>query len=57
MSWDELLGVFKADTQEQLDNARRPPVACPNDGEPLQPGPGGVLHCPSGDYEYPRDWS
>lgn len=22
------------------------PVACPNDGEPLQDGPGGVKYCP-----------
>jgi hypothetical protein len=37
----------------------QPPVACPNDGTPLQGGPPrapGVLFCPNGDFYYPRDW-
>lgn len=36
-----------------------PPVACPNDGEPLRPGPAaemGVLYCPFDGFQYPRDW-
>lgn len=36
-----------------------PPVACPNDGEPLRVGPStapGVLYCPNGDFYYPDDW-
>lgn len=36
-----------------------PPVACPNDGEPLRIGPpeeSGVLFCPYDGWQYPRDW-
>ncbi len=36
-----------------------PPVACPHDGEPLRLGPPqqpGVLFCPWGDFQYPRDY-
>lgn len=36
-----------------------PPVACPFDGEPLRQGPAaemGILFCPWGDFQYPRDW-
>lgn len=36
-----------------------PPVACPHDGEPLRQGPAqtpGILYCPWGDFQYPRDY-
>jgi hypothetical protein len=36
-----------------------PPVACPNDGEPLRQGPSqqpGILYCPFDGWQYPRDW-
>lgn len=36
-----------------------PPVACPNDGEPLRQGPPsepGILYCPFDGWQYPRDW-
>lgn len=34
-----------------------PPLACPNDGEPLQPGPGdGTFFCKYDGWSYPRDW-
>ncbi len=36
-----------------------PPVACPNDGEPLRQGPSaeaGILYCPWDGWQYPRDW-
>ncbi len=36
-----------------------PPVACPNDGEPLRQGPPqrpGILRCPSDGWEWPRDY-
>lgn len=45
MSWQQLLDIYA----EAADEARRaqsqPPVACPNDGEPLRSGPDGSLHC------------
>jgi hypothetical protein len=55
MAWESLIAVYRqaAEDRRQLD--QQPPLACPNDGEPLQPGPQGQLHCPAGDYEYPRD--
>lgn len=35
----------------------QPPVACPHDGTPLTQGnTEGVLHCPMGDFLYPRDY-
>lgn len=36
-----------------------PPVACPNDGEPLRLGPShtpGVWYCPYDGWQYPRDY-
>jgi hypothetical protein len=36
-----------------------PPVACPNDGEPLRGGPPsepGILYCSFDGWQYPRDW-
>lgn len=35
------------------------PTACPNDGEPLKPGPPsepGILFCPFDGWQWPRDW-
>lgn len=55
MSWEQLRDIYREAADELRAARGRPPVACPNDGEPLQPGPGGALHCPWGDYEYPRD--
>lgn len=40
------LWAIGRDNWEQLQRERRePPVACPNDGEPLEEGPRGELHC------------
>lgn len=36
-----------------------PPMACPNDGQPLQAGPPqqpGILFCPYDGWKYPEDW-
>ncbi len=36
-----------------------PPVACPNDGEPLTPGPPStpnILFCKFDGWQFPRDW-
>jgi len=54
MSWDQLLNIWKSNEAEQRELAAARPVACPFDGEPLEEARG-VLHCPCGDYEYPRD--
>jgi hypothetical protein len=42
---------FNAD-EARLEQ-ERPPIDCPNDGEPLEQGPGGVLHCPADGWEWP----
>ena len=55
MAWEQLLRI--ADEARALRQAElsQPPVACPHDGTPLRAGPRGVLYCPEGNYEYPRD--
>jgi hypothetical protein len=45
MSWQELLDIT-TDAVARADAERsQPPTACPNDGEPLEQGPNGILHC------------
>lgn len=44
-SWYGLLDIAREYEQLLADELSRPPEACPNDGEPLRTGPGGVLHC------------
>jgi hypothetical protein len=44
-SWYGLLSILREVRAIAAAEAARPPVACPNDGEPLSTGPGGVLHC------------
>lgn len=56
MSWDQLLDVFKVDAEERSLQASQPPVACPNDGYPLEEGPAGTLHCPFDGWTYPNDY-
>jgi hypothetical protein len=45
VSWYSLLAIYQeaADIRRELET--RPPLACPNDGEPLESGPDGSLHC------------
>lgn len=45
MSWYSLGDIYRAaeDERQQLDE--QPPTACPNDGQPLEEGPRGELHC------------
>ncbi len=44
MAWEELLSVIRTDQAERQEDDAAPPVACPNDGEPLDERDG-VLHC------------
>ncbi|MGH6654067.1 MAG: hypothetical protein ACRDVE_02545, partial [Actinocrinis sp.] len=54
--------VFEESRQEFEAFVSRPPVACPNDGEPLVNGPstesgtGIELYCKFDGWQYPRDW-
>lgn len=54
-SWYELVAINRerAQTYEQLHNS--PPIACPNDGEPLRPGKNGSRRCPFDGWTWPRD--
>jgi hypothetical protein len=45
MSWYQLLGIQREVADAALYEKRRVPSACPNDGEPLTPGPDNVLFC------------
>jgi hypothetical protein len=43
--WETLRAILDTDAAEQEELRTRPPVACPNDGEPLIKDPEGRLHC------------
>jgi hypothetical protein len=43
---DDLLAISQYARQLRAEDLARPPVACPNDGEPLRTGPQGQLWCP-----------
>lgn len=45
MSWQQLADILAEAAAEQEAERSAPPVACPNDGEPLETGPRGELHC------------
>jgi hypothetical protein len=53
MSWDQLLSILKENKRVERERQWREPIACPNDGTPLERTSGGLLHCPWGDYTYP----
>jgi len=45
MSWEQLLAIQEEARAMAAEDKARTPTACPNDGEPLREGPGG-LYCP-----------
>ena len=61
-SWWGLDSVFKHSRAEFDSYVSRPPVACPDDGEPLinapatKAGSGAQLYCKYCFWTYPRDW-
>ena len=60
--WWGLHSVFEQSRQEFDAYWSAPPVACPNDGEPLinapsaKSGSGVELYCKYDGWQYPRDW-
>lgn len=44
--WYGLLAIYQDAAEELAAEKAQPPVACPNDGEPLKTGPHGGLYCP-----------
>lgn len=55
MSWEQLRSIYLEAEAYARNEQTQPPSACPYDGEPLDAVGRGILHCPWGDYEYPRD--
>ena len=55
MSWDQLLPIKQDRRAEAEKDKTVAPSACPNDGTPLNGGPGGTLHCPYDGWQWPRD--
>jgi hypothetical protein len=45
-SWYGLLDILRDGAQLYREDREREPVACPNDGEPLDTGPDGQQFCP-----------
>jgi hypothetical protein len=62
-SWWGLDSVLKQSSEEFQAYVSRPPMACPNDGEPLRNAPatksgsGIELYCPFCFWKYPQDWT
>ena len=58
MGWD-LYSILQSNAAVQGFYDQQIPVACPNDGTPLEPGPPsqpGVLYCPFDGWCYPDDY-
>jgi hypothetical protein len=54
--WDIHLSDPDYRSRSSLPSQRpSPPLACPNDGEPLRPEPDGRLRCPFDGWIYGRD--
>ena len=45
MSWEQLADVWRQNENDFREEMRSEPIACPNDGEPLETGPDGYLFC------------
>jgi hypothetical protein len=54
MAWEQLTSIVAEAVAYMREEKTQPPIACPYDGEPLDAAPDGGLHCPWGNYEYPR---
>lgn len=52
MAWASLLAILRENAELIRQERDAPPVACPNDGEPLESGPDGTLHCPFDGFVY-----
>lgn len=59
MSWWQLDSILREQSAYWDAYASTPPMACPNDGEPLTQGPPsqpGILFCRFDGWTYPRDF-
>jgi len=56
MAWEQLTSIYEEAAQYVRDERTLPPLACPNDGEPLSTTPDGMgLFCRFDGYAYPRE--
>ncbi|MGH3680772.1 MAG: hypothetical protein ACRDT2_11065 [Natronosporangium sp.] len=55
MAWQQLVDIARQAAAERDAELSQPPQACPNDGEPLRPGPRGELYCRFDGWQWPRD--
>lgn len=56
---NDLLATLQEQAQYIDYYKSSPPVACPNDGTPLEngpPGDSGILYCPFDGWQWPRDY-
>lgn len=54
MVWDQMISIVEEALQYVKEEKTQPPLACPNDGEPLTTSPDGGLFCKFDGYEYPK---
>lgn len=45
MSWEQFIDIGREAARDRAAERDRTPVACPNDGTPLEAGPDGALFC------------
>ena len=50
MGFQTLQDIIEENRREREAGASQGPVSCPIDGEILEEGRGGILHCPLGNY-------
>jgi hypothetical protein len=50
--WYGLLEISQEAKAMAVEFEAAPPLACPNDGEPLRSGPHGELYCPFDGYRW-----
>lgn len=54
----DLLKVYAENAELRRQELSNPPLACPNDGTPLEPAPASseaTLFCPFDGWKYPQD--
>lgn len=52
MSWEQLEAIMQENRVTHANWLRDPPVACPNDGVPLDVKGDNTRNCPLGDYRW-----
>lgn len=55
MSWEQLGDIAREAAEDRRARDGQSPEACPNDGQSLTAGSGGVLFCEFDGYQWPRD--